>query len=342
LKIALFSVSNFFAGSYSLGGYRDALTKMGHEVTNVSLPGNEVHNVEAIREASPTVEELDQHEVVLSMYHEYTQPWLDAIYGLEAWSKLKVPVIARFDESFDRADLGLPERWKELQKWAQHFSFPAHQDAKRFGGEFLPYGADVTKFFAKQAGSYDVCDRCDQMTNVLGDQPKPYDIGFIGTMYPLRGSYLQGLAPNLPDSLTFKYGQCVVQDLSGIRSDESTALLAENYRQLKIFFCLPPMSRLLVAKVFEVMACGTFVMFPKLPGDCRRNNEVFEDGKHIAYYSDGRMTDNAKQIMHYLEHEDEREAIARAGCEFVHKNHTLEGMLEKLLAPVRSREAVSQ
>ena len=98
-----------------------------------------------------------------------------------------------------------------------------------------------------------------------------------------------------------------------MRVRESFELLAENYRRLKIFFCLPPMSRLVVGKVFDVMACGTFIMYPKLPGDARRNNEIFEDGKHIVYYDLGRMPENAKQIRYYLEHEDEREKIAAEG-----------------------------
>jgi hypothetical protein len=316
MKIALFYPRNIYASWYALGGYVEALTRMGHEVLDAPVPGNVI--VPGVQH--PTIDALNSCDAILSMYHEYMQPWLEAFYGLETWSKLKPPVIARFDESFDRNDLLLPHRWPQLKEWAKYYFFPAHQDAKRFGGEFLPYGADTTMFHSPETAE------------------KKYEIGFVGSMYPLRMSYLDQLSQSLPDTLTFQYGQAIVQDLSGFRAVDSTNLLAKSYSEVKIFFCLPPMSRLLVCKLFEVMSCGTFMMYPKLPGDARRNNEVFEDGKHLVYYAHGRTLDNADQIKYWLTHDEEREAIARAGQEFVHANFTLEQMLEKLLAPVQVRE----
>lgn len=321
MRIALFYPKNFYASWYSLGGYVKTLQRMGHVVVDCWLPGNEVRALEEVSSRLPIIEQLNECDCIISAFHEYTQPWLAGIYGRESWDRLKVPVIARFDESFDRGDLGLPMRWEELKLWATHFSFPAHQDAKRFGGQFLPFGSDTTMF------------------NLGGLLPfrKKYDLGFIGSMYPLRMNYVQKLAPLLPQELTFNCGVVMVQDISGVCEIESTELLARNYSQIRIFFCLPPMSHLLVAKVVDVMACGTFVMYPKLPGDARRNNEVFEHGKHTVYYEYGRMADNAKQIKYYLEHVDEREGIAAAGYKYVRQNFRLDQMLEKLLEPVASK-----
>ena len=82
------------------------------------------------------------------------------------------------------------------------------------------------------------------------------------------------------------------------------------------------------------MACGTFVMYPRLPGDSAANLSAFEDGKHIVYYEHGYIRENVKQIKRWLEHDKERESIALAGCCKVREELSLENMLDKLLTPI--------
>lgn len=316
MKIALFYPHNLYAGWYAQGGYVNTLKRMGHEVINAWVPGNQPQLIEQLREKLPTIEQLNTCDVILSMYHEYMTPWLEALYGFENWQRLTTPVIARFDESFDRPDLLLGRRWDEMKRWAHHFSFPAEQDAKKYHGQWSPFGTD------------------EYMFNQIHDSPdrKKHDIGFIGSPYPIRQDYLKRLSEHLPNTITFKWGQCLVQDLDGIKTVESTQLLAENYRQLKIFFCLPPMSKLIVAKIPDIIRCGTFVMYPKLPWHARKNMEQFVDGKHIVYYDPGYLGQNAEQIQYYLEHEEEREAIADAGREHARLHWTLEMMMIRILS----------
>jgi hypothetical protein len=321
MRVCLFTIRSVQACHYGLFGYRETLERMGHEVLNCSLPGNAVANVEYVRLHMPSIEGLNKCDCILVTYAEYATPWLAAIYGWEAWSKIKVPIIARFDESMDRVDLGLPTRMPELLKWAHHYSFPAAQDAKKYGGQWLPFGADTTIF------------KPHIQTQKL------WELGFIGTMYGDRKKYLDRLIQHMPPNLAFRYGPVIVQDLSGIRERDSTELLAENYRSLKCFFLLPPLSRLLVEKCWDVMGCGTFLMAPRLFGDAAENLSIFEDRKHLVYYDIGYFADNAKQIVHYLQNDDEREKIAKAGCELVHKKYTLEGMLDQMLAMVSKASA---
>jgi spore maturation protein CgeB len=113
-------------------------------------------------------------------------------------------------------------------------------------------------------------------------------------------------------------------------------LLASNTRECKIFFNLPSMSRLLVAKVFEVMACGTFLLTP-LIGDGRgaeQNMKLFESGKHLVYYSPSNMPFTAQLLRDWVspEKDAERQKIAEAGCREVHAKHNLKIRLEELLA----------
>lgn len=285
---------------------------MGHTVEEHAFPDNLPRDIEAWRTKMPTIGALNNSDVVLVTYAEYVQPWLNEIYGAEAWSRLMVPVIARYDESFDRTDLGLHFRWKQLKPWAHYHSFPAAQDAEKMGGQWVPYGSD-THIFHPTATT------------------KEHGAAFIGSLYPVRKMYLDGLR-TAGNDLDFRVGICVVQDLAGIKDKESTELLAHNYRQIKVFFCLPPMSNLIVEKVVDVMASGTFVMYPRLFASGSDKNLVqFEDGKEIVYYDVGQIVENVKQIRYYLENETERETIARAGHERVLRDYTIEKMMEQIL-----------
>lgn len=315
MRIAIFYPKNIYAGWYAQGGYVNALKAMGHEVLDCFVPGNQPNDVDNVRKRLPTLEELDKVDLIISSYHEYMTPWYYGLYDLERWKQLAPHVLGRFDESFDRPDLLLHRRWEEMSPWAKRFSFPAQQDAKRYEGQWLPFGADTTMF------NYDP----------LNPVKKVYDLGFIGSLYPVRMDYLQRLAAALPNTMTFNCGNCVVQDLGGVRGQESTELLADNYRKIKIFFCLPPLSQLIVAKIPDVMACGTFVMYPRLPYHARLNMNQFVDKKHLVYYNPGYVGQNAEQILYYLENELERELIASNGYVEVLKHHTLERMLQKLI-----------
>lgn len=324
----------------SLGGYRATLEQMGHEVIDCSLPGNhpgvKLPQIGILRQRMPTINQLNECDAIISFFHEYTQLWLEDLYETEWHEKRTAPVIARFDESMDRLDAGIPlpmgltkgatsaQRVAELKRWADAFSFPAAQDAEKYGGQWLPFGADVNMF---------------KPDDPLEPTRKEYEMGFIGSMYDIRQTYMEKLSPFL-EGVTFSYTPqgwpVVVMDISGIRTRETTELLAKNYRQIKLFFCLPPRSHLLVCKLFEVMACGTFVMYPRMHvGGSDKNNVIFENNKHLAYYDPGYLKANAAQVRHFLEHDDEREEIARAGCELVHEKYRLDQMLDRLLSLVR-------
>lgn len=316
MKLAIFYPRNTLAGWYSLGGYADTLRRMGHEVLDVWLPGNEPHPDTDLAARLPKVEDLESCQAVLSLYHEYTQPWLAYVYG-EKWLELKVPTVARYDESMDRVDLNLPNRMEILLQWAKHHSFPAVQDAKKYGGQFLPFGADITMF--KPQG------RPERMR---------WPLAFVGTLYPSRMQYLQGLAGHLGNETTFFCGPVGHYELGGMKEPESTHLLIHAYRHIGVFFCLPPLSRLTVAKVFDVMACGTFVMIPRLHGECA-DNMVFENNRHVVYYEPGYMRENAKQIQRWLKNDgSERDTIALAGMNKVREDYSLEKMLQGILANV--------
>lgn len=317
MRIALFYPHNMMACHYATGGYRAALESMGHEVFDCPFPGNMVNP--AVLASVPSIEDLQGCDVILSTYHEYTQPWLQAIYTYPEWVMLmrERPVLARFDESMDRHDLSLPDRVPVLLEWATHYSWPAAQDAKKYGGEFHPYGAEPEIFHPGLEGHV--------------KRTRDIDLGFIGSPYPKRQEYLQKLQLHLPQKTMLHIGRVFVQEIDGMNERASTMLLAHNYRRIKIFFCLPPMSNLLVEKIFDVMACGAMVMYPRLQDEAEANLKVFEDGKEIVYYEYGFFADNGKQVKYYLDRPDEVRRIADAGAARIRRDYRLETLLDKML-----------
>ena len=79
-------------------------------------------------------------------------------------------------------------------------------------------------------------------------------------------------------------------------------------------------------RVFDVMACGGFVLTDARPDI----EEFFTDGKELAIYHG--VEECLDKIAYYLSHEEERLAIARAGRERVARDFTYAGQIKKLFA----------
>jgi hypothetical protein len=317
MKIGLFYTWNVLGGWGACGGYSEVLARMGHDVVEYAFPGNPMPNsdYQAHVKTAPGLNQLNGCDIILSLHHEYVQPWLENVYNYEeVWKKIRPPIVARLDESMDRWDLKLELRHGDLRKWCSMLTYPAAQDAEKYGAPWIPHAVDTNMF------------RGDAST------VKRYEVGFIGSLYHQRRHYLQYLADALGSSVkVVNVGQVLCQDLSGLRGRETMQLLAENYRQIKLFFCLPPISRLTVVKVFEVMACGTFVMCPRFPGAAEKNTALFKDGEEVVYYDIGQFIDNARQITDWLFSDKKREQVATAGAERVRRYHTYERMFTELL-----------
>lgn len=78
-------------------------------------------------------------------------------------------------------------------------------------------------------------------------------------------------------------------------------------------------------RVFETLSTGSFLLTNWLP----TLGDLFEDGKHlVTYKSYDEMVEKAR---YYLEHDDEREAIAAAGYDEFIKKHTYRHRVETIL-----------
>lgn len=87
-------------------------------------------------------------------------------------------------------------------------------------------------------------------------------------------------------------------------------------------------------RVFEVMAMGRPLLTNR---ESERNGltELFEDGKHLILYDGGQ--DLVDKVRYYLDHEEEREAIAVAGRQLALSQHRYIDRIDTLLATVKER-----
>lgn len=78
-------------------------------------------------------------------------------------------------------------------------------------------------------------------------------------------------------------------------------------------------------RIFEALSTGSFLLTNWIP----TLEYLFDDGKHLITYNT--LDEMVELVRYYLEHEDEREKIAKAGYEQFINNHTYRHRVEKIL-----------
>ncbi len=300
---------------------------MGHEVFEGLIPTNDhgavmhqlapLHYRRAIA-SMPTLEQLESCDVILVSGPDYVAAWLHALYGKEAWCKLNARKVAFYLESSEREDFN--SRYEAFADWYDVHFFPDPRDALRFHGHHLLASVDTEMF--KPCTHEQGCGSDCQATRFA---EKKYDAAFVGTLYGKRVQYLARLLPLIPE-IDFRYGGVAVRDLGGECHREWAELLVRNLRQLRIHVALPSNNaKIMVARPFETMACGTFLL------TYRTDDNLFRDGEHCRLYDPEKPEELAEMIRYYLAHQDEREAIARAGLEEVRQNYSARVRLQQVL-----------
>ena len=250
-----------------------------------------------------TLEQLAEMDMIILSAAEWYTDELKQRFGA-AWASLKAVKIAWFAESAHRDDRDFT--FAETRAMADFCYYPAAQDADEFSGIWLPFGADTEVF-----------------------KPKPVDrdidVGFLGAMYPKRVEYVKRI--NYP--ITY------INSVSDPDYLKSFGLLADAYSSVRIFVNFPALSRLLVTKVTEVMACKAMLITPRPDhASAQRNLEQFEDGKHLVYYDPEHPESLKTLISHYQNHPEEVERIAEAGYQKIRMEDSLKARLQKVIGDV--------
>jgi len=145
---------------------------------------------------------------------------------------------------------------------------------------------------------------------------KIYDVVFVGNTDPL----LYKDRVRLLELLKTKFN---VQIFSNVYEQE----MAKIYSQAKIVLNKSCDGELNL-RVFEAMSSGSLLLTDKLESEPWLE-ELFRDGKHLVLYRND--AELLEKCAYYLEHEPEREQIAKTGQKEVHMNHTFEHRAEEII-----------
>lgn len=142
---------------------------------------------------------------------------------------------------------------------------------------------------------------------------KKYDIGFVGYVtFRKRAEMLDRMFREFPN---FWFGQRLFEEC------------AEVYRKSRIVFNTAAVDDINM-RCFEATATGAFLLTEWIP----TLDQCFEDGKHLVTFKT--MDEAVDKARYYLEHEDEREEIARAGMEHTLSHHTYRHRAEVILKTI--------
>jgi len=333
MKIAVFYSMDPTAGWCMGEGVVRTLRRMGHTVIPGPLPtAREAapQMIQMVKDGAPKLEALAACDAIIVSGPEHIAPWINLVYTKYEWKQIQVPKACWLHESCQREDYSID---LDVLKWCgDEWFFPAVQDAEFHDQEmfaagrshWLPFGVD-TEMFKPIA------------PNIRDDNAfwhKDFDIAFLGLLYPKRQQYLKALSRH--DHPPVRIGMCSVNDLHGYHLEDSIKLLVSNTRQIKCFLNLPAMSQLLISKVYETLAVGTFLLTPMLSDNrgANRNMNHFKTGEHLIYYSASNLPYVAQLLREWItpERDAERQKISETGCREVHQKHSLTVRLKEILS----------
>lgn len=157
---------------------------------------------------------------------------------------------------------------------------------------------------------------CDPEIHGKRETAKLYDIGFAGSVTPQH----QRRA-----ALLKKLQRCFNVKVERVFLDE----MAELYSASKIVFNNAIRNDLNM-RVFEALCSGSLLLTDNAEG----LTDFFEDRRHLVVYNDANIEELAA---YYLQHEDERESIAKNGRDAVLQEHTYAHRAEEIIARLRAR-----
>ncbi len=165
---------------------------------------------------------------------------------------------------------------------------------------------------------------------VSGEDQKKYecDVCFVGAKYPEREELLRAVAGLGVKLKIFGWPDWEKSDLAAYyHGPLSISEMAKAYHlsRININCNLWPAKGSVNLKTYEIPASGGF----ELCDDQRDLYGLFEVGKEIATYDS--KEEMVNKIKHYLSHEEERAAVARAGHDRILRDHTLKKRIQQIL-----------
>ncbi len=158
--------------------------------------------------------------------------------------------------------------------------------------------------------------RMDRRIYSKTDVEKTYDVSFIGSATPRRQAFLNFLSDN-----GVEVNQCTNYNLK-----EQVEIINRSKINLHINFVEFKTHTQVNMRVMDVLGCGAFCLTEGV-----EKEEMFTGGEHLVYFEFNNPQDLLNKVNFYLAHDNERERIARQGCEYFHTNYSMEKTVAALL-----------
>ena len=149
---------------------------------------------------------------------------------------------------------------------------------------------------------------CDAEIHSKKTEIKEYDVGFVGTLVDKRRIELTN---KIHENFNIHYEKVFLDYMSSVFSKSKIVFNNAIKNDLNM-------------RVFETMSTGSFLLTDKAVG----LEELFVDKEDLGIYEDDNILE---KIKYYLEHEKEREEIAKHGQKLVLNAHTYEHRCNELI-----------
>ena len=281
------------------------------------------HHVTRLQETVATADQIastDCDAFVWIKTHGWDTPGIEL--AIESFRARRIPIITY------HLDLYMPlPRWQRYQDDPYMMCLDHFFTVDPKMAEWLSGNTPVKGHFLP-AGVYGA--EC-----YISDGPSPYanDVVFVGSKgyhpeWPWR--------PRLIDWLRETYGSRFTHvggdgDTGTLRGGELNRMYANSKVSVGDTLC-PNFDYPYYAsdRLFEAPGRGAFQIFPYITG----LDDWFTDGEHLRFFKFGEFYGLKTLIDYYLDHDDEREKIRRAGHEHVKANHTYRNRWATILETV--------
>jgi len=248
----------------------------------------------------------------------------DISHELLLRAKARMPVVMYYDDCIK----GTSRSFEEVVKQGQQADIM-----------YLTNRGEVAQYRARGVNARFITGGCDPTAHRIVDSPDPLyqsDVAFIGRPNtPERGACMQVLAKNYDLKL---WGSGWEQ--YGL-SAAATDVYASEYRQIcagaKIVLGWnidPSIDLYFSNRTWYTLGCGGFLLTAYTPN----LEEIFRRGQELDWFET--IEECCTKIEYYLQHDDERRKIARAGYQLAHNQYSYDQMVEKIIADLRAEGLV--
>ncbi len=302
-----------------LGNFRVDYTSETHHANTLESLG---HKVIRLQESEAKSEEILKYSIDSDLFiWVHTHGWrtpgkfeMDKV--LLTLSDYKIPTITY------HLDL-----WFGLQRQKDLNKHPVYKNI----GHFFTVDKKMADWFNSKtnvqghyvpAGVYD--KEC-----YLKDLPKTHDVIFVGSKrYHPEWEYRPKLIDWLEETYSNKFEHYGSGGKPSIRGAQLNKLYATSKIVVGDTLCIGfKYPDYWSDRVYETMGRGGFIIHPYVRGMERE----FEDKKHLVFYEYGNFKQLKELIDYYLEHDEERETIRKAGHELVKSKYTYKNRWEQIL-----------